>query len=88
MFAGKKWDFNHSPFFLDFLQGKREYCLLTWGNPNYSVLGWQKPCYLMADGYTTTFKELMERPPGTSTARATTRAAPIVWCTVAMRPQR
>ena len=60
VFTGKKWDFNHSPFFLDFLQGKREYQCTPWGNPNYSVLGWQKPCYLMADGYATTFKELME----------------------------
>jgi len=60
VFTGKKWDFNHSPFFLDFLQGKREYQCTPWGNPNYSVLGWQKPCYLMADGYTTTYKELME----------------------------
>jgi hopanoid biosynthesis associated radical SAM protein HpnH len=60
VFAGKKWDFNHSPFFLDFLQGKREYQCTPWGNPNYSVLGWQKPCYLMADGYATTYKELME----------------------------
>jgi len=60
VFTGKKWDFNHSPFFLDFLQGKREYQCTPWGNPNYSVLGWQKPCYLMADGYTTTYKKLME----------------------------
>jgi len=60
VFAGKNWDFNHSPFFLDFLQGRREYQCTPWGNPNYSVLGWQKPCYLMADGYATTFKELME----------------------------
>jgi hopanoid biosynthesis associated radical SAM protein HpnH len=59
VFADKKWDFNHSPFFLDFLQGKREYQCTPWGNPNYSVLGWQKPCYLMADGYATTYKELM-----------------------------
>ena len=58
--AGKKWDLNHSPFFLDFLQGKREYQCTPWGNPNYSVLGWQKPCYLMADGYADTFQELME----------------------------
>ncbi|MGE3536119.1 MAG: adenosyl-hopene transferase HpnH [Candidatus Tectimicrobiota bacterium] len=57
--SGKKWDFNHSPFFLDFLQGKREYQCTPWGNPNYSVLGWQKPCYLMADGYAATFEELM-----------------------------
>jgi hopanoid biosynthesis associated radical SAM protein HpnH len=60
VFAGKNWDFNHSPFFLDFLQGKREYQCTPWGNPNYSVLGWQKPCYLMADGYATTYQELME----------------------------
>jgi hopanoid biosynthesis associated radical SAM protein HpnH len=60
VFAGKRWDFNHSPFFLDFLQGKKAYQCTPWGNPNYSVLGWQKPCYLMADGYATTFKELME----------------------------
>jgi len=59
VFAGKQWDFNHSPFFLDFLQGKRDYQCTPWGNPNYSVLGWQKPCYLMADGYATTFQELM-----------------------------
>jgi hopanoid biosynthesis associated radical SAM protein HpnH len=59
IFAGKKWDMNHSPFFLDFLQGKREYQCTPWGNPNYSVLGWQKPCYLMADGYATSFQELM-----------------------------
>lgn len=61
--AGKKWDLNHSPFFLDFLQGKRDYQCTPWGNPNYSVLGWQKPCYLMADGYADTFQELMEGTP-------------------------
>ncbi len=60
VFAGKKWDLNHSKFFLDFLQGKREYQCTPWGNPNYSVLGWQKPCYLMSDGYAETFDELME----------------------------
>jgi hopanoid biosynthesis associated radical SAM protein HpnH len=59
VFAGKKWDLNHSLFFLEFLQGKREYQCTPWGNPNYSVLGWQKPCYLMADGYAETFEELM-----------------------------
>ncbi len=60
---GRKWDLNHSPFFLDFLQGKREYQCTPWGNPNYSVLGWQKPCYLMADGYAGTYQELMEGTP-------------------------
>ncbi len=57
---GKKWDMNHSPFFLEFLQGKRDYQCTPWGNPNYSVLGWQKPCYLMGDGYAPSFHELME----------------------------
>jgi hopanoid biosynthesis associated radical SAM protein HpnH len=60
---GNKWDLNHSPFFLDFLQGKRDYQCTPWGNPNYSVLGWQKPCYLMADGYADSFQELMEGTP-------------------------
>lgn len=58
---GKKWDMNHSPFFLEFLQGKRDYQCTPWGNPNYSVLGWQKPCYLMGDGYVSSFQELMEK---------------------------
>ena len=60
LLAGKRWDFNHSPLFLEFLQGKQDYQCTPWGNPNYSVLGWQKPCYLMSDGYAETFQELMD----------------------------
>lgn len=57
----KKWVFNHSPFYLDFLKGNVEYECTPWGNPNYTIFGWQKPCYLMSEGgYTSTFKELME----------------------------
>jgi len=57
----KKWVFNHSPFFLDFLEGKIEYQCTPWGNPNYSIFGWQRPCYLFSeDGYAKTFRELME----------------------------
>ena len=56
----KKWVFNHSPGFLAFLKGEQEYDCTPWGNPTYSVLGWQKPCYLINDGYCKTFKELME----------------------------
>lgn len=57
----KKWAFNHSPFFLDFLEGKMDYECTPWSMPNYSVLGWQRPCYLFSeDGYASTFKELME----------------------------
>lgn len=55
------WEFNHSPFYLDFLEGKREYDCTPWGNPLRNVFGWQKPCYLMDDaGYAKTYKELME----------------------------
>lgn len=58
--SSKQWNFNHSPFYLDFLEGSRDYDCTPWGSPNYSVLGWQKPCYLLNDGYTSSFKELME----------------------------
>jgi hopanoid biosynthesis associated radical SAM protein HpnH len=61
-FAGKRkgWRLNHSPLFLDFLEGKQEFACTAWGIPSYSVLGWQRPCYLMADGYATSYKELIE----------------------------
>jgi hopanoid biosynthesis associated radical SAM protein HpnH len=61
-FAGKrkKWRLNHSPLFLDFLEGKRDFQCTAWGIPSYSVLGWQRPCYLMADGYVSSYKELVE----------------------------
>ncbi len=55
------WDFNHSPFYLDFLEGKRDYDCTPWGLPLRNVFGWQKPCYLMADaGYAKSYKELLE----------------------------
>lgn len=57
---GKRWQFNHSSFFIDFLVGKRDYECTPWGNPNYNVFGWQKPCYLLNEGYVKTFKELLE----------------------------
>jgi hopanoid biosynthesis associated radical SAM protein HpnH len=56
----KKWRLNHSPLFLDFLEGKQEFSCTAWGIPSYSVLGWQRPCYLMADGYASSYKELVE----------------------------
>jgi len=56
----KKWRLNHSPLFLDFLEGKAEFDCTAWGIPSYSLFGWQRPCYLMADGYTETYKELIE----------------------------
>jgi hopanoid biosynthesis associated radical SAM protein HpnH len=56
----KHWRLNHSPLFLDFLEGKVEFECTPWGIPSYSVFGWQRPCYLMADGYTETYQELIE----------------------------
>jgi len=56
----KRWRLNHSPLFLDFLEGKTDFGCTAWGIPSYSVLGWQRPCYLMADGYAQTYKELVE----------------------------
>jgi hopanoid biosynthesis associated radical SAM protein HpnH len=54
------WKFNQSPLFLEFLMGKRDYECLPWGNPTFNIFGWQKPCYLLQDGYVDTFKELMQ----------------------------
>ncbi len=56
----KRWRLNHSPLFLDFLEGRRDFSCTAWGIPSYSVLGWQRPCYLMADGYASSYKELVE----------------------------
>ena len=56
----KGWRFNQSPLFLDFLMGKIEYQCTPWGNPTYNIFGWQKPCYLLQEGYANTFKELIE----------------------------
>ena len=62
-FAGgrcKRWRLNHSPLFLDFLEGKADFACTAWGIPSYSVFGWQRPCYLMSDGYARTYHELVE----------------------------
>jgi hopanoid biosynthesis associated radical SAM protein HpnH len=62
-FAGgrrKKWRLNHTPLFLDFLEGKVDFSCTAWGIPCYSIFGWQRPCYLMSDGYAKTYKELVE----------------------------
>ena len=56
----RHWRFNQSPLFLEFLMGKRDYQCTPWGNPTYNIFGWQRPCYLMQDGYASTFKELIE----------------------------
>ena len=56
----KSWQFNQSPLFLEMLMGKRNYACTPWGMPTYNVFGWQKPCYLLQDGYADTFQELLD----------------------------
>src|SRR5438045_2167732 len=56
----RSWRFNQSPLFLRFLMGKQDFECTPWGNPTYNIFGWQRPCYLLQDGYAKTFRELME----------------------------
>ncbi|HEY2588840.1 MAG TPA: adenosyl-hopene transferase HpnH [Tepidisphaeraceae bacterium] len=56
----KSWQFNQSPLFLEFLMGRRHYACTPWGMPTYNIFGWQKPCYLLNDGYADTFQELID----------------------------
>jgi len=56
----KKWRLNHSPLFLDFLEGRVDFECTAWAIPSYSLLGWQKPCYLMDDGHVGSYQELLE----------------------------
>ncbi len=58
--GGKAWPFFQSVLFLDFLAGNRTYECTPWGNPTRTVFGWQRPCYLLGEGYAKTFAELME----------------------------
>lgn len=57
---GKKWNLSHSPLYLDFLLGNQEYRCTPWGMPTRNVFGWQRPCYLLGEGYADTYTELME----------------------------
>ena len=58
--GGRNWSFSQSGLFLDFLAGNQEYRCTPWGNPTRTVFGWQRPCYLLGEGYAKTFRELME----------------------------
>ena len=57
---GKRWTFSHSPLYLDFLAGNQNFLCTPWGMPTRNIFGWQKPCYLIGEGYVKTFAELME----------------------------
>lgn len=58
--GGRRWSFSQSSLFLDFLAGNQTYRCTPWGNPARTVFGWQRPCYLLGEGYVRTFRELME----------------------------
>jgi hopanoid biosynthesis associated radical SAM protein HpnH len=58
--GGKAWSFTQSTMFMDFLAGNQAYHCTPWGNPTRNVFGWQKPCYLLGEGYAKTFRELMD----------------------------
>jgi hopanoid biosynthesis associated radical SAM protein HpnH len=55
----RRWRLNHSPLYLDFLEGLTDFSCTAWGIPSYSIFGWQRPCYLMGDGYASSYRELL-----------------------------
>jgi len=56
----RKWIFNQSPLFLEFLAGLHDFDCTPWGNPTFNLFGWQRPCYLLEEGYARSFQELIE----------------------------
>ncbi|MDE2970046.1 MAG: adenosyl-hopene transferase HpnH [Chloroflexota bacterium] len=66
----KRWRFNQSPLFLQFLMGKRAFDCTPWGNPLYTIFGWQRPCYLLQEGYAPTFRALMDETDWEAFGRA------------------
>ncbi len=66
----RRWRFNQSPLFLQFLMGKRAFDCTPWGNPLYTIFGWQRPCYLLQEGYAPTFRALMDETDWESFGRA------------------
>ena len=56
----RSWRFNQTPLFLEFLRGNYDLECTPWGSPSYSIFGWQRPCYLLGEGYCQSFRELME----------------------------
>jgi hopanoid biosynthesis associated radical SAM protein HpnH len=56
----RRWRFSQSTLFLDFLAGNQDYRCTPWGNPARNIFGWQRPCYLLGEGYAPTFRDLME----------------------------
>ncbi len=65
-----RWKFNQSPVFLEFLKGNWDLECRPWGTPSYSLFGWQKPCYLLDEGYAESFADLMNTTDWDSYGRA------------------
>ena len=65
--------------------GRREYECTPWGNPTYNVFGWQKPCYLLQEGYAKTFRELMDSTEWDRYGTGRNENAPIAWCIAATK---
>lgn len=70
----RSWRFNQTPLFLEFLQGKLDLECTPWGSPTYNLFGWQRPCYLLGEGYCPTFRELMETTDWSRYGRASGNA--------------
>ncbi len=87
--AKRRWRFNQSPLFLEFLQGNCELECTPWGSPTYNLFGWQQPCYLLDEGYCATFHELMETTDWDALRprRAATPSAATAWSTAATNPR-
>ena len=64
--GAKRWKFSQSTLFMDFLAGNQTYHCTPWGNPTRNIFGWQRPCYLLSEGYAPSFKELMDDTDGQS----------------------
>ena len=64
------WRFNQSPLYLEYLMGRRHYECTPWGNPTFNIFGWQKPCYLLQEGYVDTFRELLDETAWANYGRA------------------
>ncbi|MFC7589628.1 adenosyl-hopene transferase HpnH [Nonomuraea antimicrobica] len=82
----RRWRFNHSPLFLDFLEGRIELPCTAWAIPSYSLFGWQRPCYLMADGYAQTYRELIEDTDWSAYGRGRDPGARTAWRTAGTSP--
>ena len=78
----KRWRFNQSPLFLEFLMGSREYDYTPWGNPTYNIFGWQKPCYLLQEGMSIPSRSFRRKRSGRTTATVPAmRNVGTAWCT-------